>query len=542
MPNICTYPSCNLKALSPDPSHKCYFHDDKKSSYTEDSLGNKKWNTEFVQIFWKEIRNKKIAKNDFDFSNFIFPLFEEFKSSIVEETGTGDEKKYRLKKDWNFWSIDQDIAFFSKAVFRGAIFTGKSSFVAVAFMEGADFTEAIFHEPVKFNLSNFDRGNFFLTYFYESVFFNHAIFQNGASFRDALFKKRCYIENVTFRNTEGDTSFNGTLFEDVVSFNGSQFDNETYFSGTEFQNIAVFYSVTGNTLHFDFIKLGRQSLLDFSMLNLKILKMTTVQNISAVIRFTDSKINNKFILNDTAFGTSELNNFDISQCSEIIIKASSFLKTMFNNINWGRITEDRFAASRDVYRQLKYVLEQQGNFIESNRFYSLEMKEYKKELEAKPLSIDTWQDKVIFFMHEKVSNFSQSWFLPILWFFDLGIILTIFKKIHLKSFNPFSVWELLTPTLIIIGWIIGKGLSNLKERFRYYQLDIIVPSFILISLFLFSIQNPLNEFAKVINPFGVFKDSESYRGIEFAWFIHKSLMAFVVYQFVVTLRMQTRRK
>lgn len=542
MPNICTYPSCDLEAHSPDPSHKCYFHDDKQSWYTKDSFGNKIWKTELVQAFWREIRNKKIAKNDFDFSNFIFPEFEEFESSIAKEMGTGDEKKYRLKKNWNFWPVDQDIAFCSEANFRGAIFIGKSNFVAVSFMEGANFIEAIFHGPAKFNLSNFDNGNFFRTYFHDGVFFNHANFQNGASFRDACFKKRCYIEYVTFRNIHGDTSFNGTSFEDVVSFNGTQFDNETYFSGTVFKNIAVFYGVTGNTLHFDFIKIGQQSLLDFSMLDLKILKMTTVQNISAVIRFTDSKINDKFILNDTALGTSELNNFDISLCSEIIIKSSSFLKTMFNNINWGRITEDRFRASRDVYRQLKYVLEQQGNIIEANRFYSLEMKEYKKELEAKPLSFDSWQDKVIFFMHEKVSNFSASWFLPILWFFDLGIFLTIFKKIHTKSFNPFSAWELFIPTLIIFGWIIGKGLSDLYKRLRYYQLDIIVPSFILILIFLLSVPNALNEFAKVINPFGVFRDSESYRGIEFAWFIHKSLMAFVIYQFVVTLRMQTRRK
>lgn len=537
----CIHQDCNSPVYG---NNKCIFHCEKDDWFIKDILGNRNWIKQTkIQAFWTAIRNDKIVKCDYDFNNYVFPDFEDFVSEDIEQTILDGNKIYKAKKVFNFWDIDKNLIFDTKATFLNATFKGNVHFECVTFRDTANFYGAIFEGNAKFNLAIVSRGIYKKATFDRETDFNSAIFQNGASFQDTIFRNRAYIENVCFENINGDTSFNGTTFQDIVSFNGSKFHNETYFSGTIFQDSALFNSLQiSDNLYFNFIKLQKESLIEFGNFRLGELKLNSIQNFSSYVKLTNVKIVDKFEIKDTNLGKSELNKFDLSECNEILIQDSSFFGTIFNNVIWGKIAEERFKGSRDVFRQLKYVLEQQGNIIDANRFYSLEMKEYKKELDNKGWFSEYGQDKLVFLLHENISNYSQTWVLPLVWFFVVGISFTLLKIIHITEFEPFKRWEILLPTLLVFAYIIGRGSSERIGRFKDSKLQFYFPSIILILFFIFFVNNPLNEFANIINPFRSLTNDENYKGLEFLWFLHKSITAFIIYQFIVTLRRQTRRK
>jgi hypothetical protein len=433
-----------------------------------------------------------MAKGDYDFNNYVFPYFEDFDSKDIEQTILDGNKIYKAKKPFNFWDIDKNLIFDTKATFLNATFKGNVHFECVTFRDVANFEGTIFQGNAKFNLAIVSRGIYKKATFDKETDFSSAIFPNGVSFQDTIFRKRAYIENVCFENINGDTSFNGTTFQDIVSFNGSEFHNETYFSGTIFQNTAVFYSLNNSdNLYFNLIKLQKESLIDFSNFTLKELKLSTIQNFSSYMRLTNVNIITKIEIKDSNLGNSELNKFDLSQCKEIIIQDSSFFGTIFNNVIWGKIAEERFKGSRDVFRQLKYVLEQQGNIIDANRFYSLEMKEYKKELDNKGWFSEYGQDKLVFLLHGTISGFSQTWVLPLVWFFVIGVSFALYKIIRKTTFVPFNGWELIEPLILVSAYIIGRGLCEIIDNIKDSKLQIYLPSFILILFYLSFVDNPL---------------------------------------------------
>jgi hypothetical protein len=75
---------------------------------------------------------------------------------------------------------------------------------------------------------------------------------------------------------------------------------------------------------------------------------------------------------------------------------------------------DEFNTNRETFRVLKYSFDKNGNYLEGNKYFSLEMKKYGKELYLSPLKGHV-QEKLIFWVNEKVSNFGQSWGRPVAW-------------------------------------------------------------------------------------------------------------------------------
>ena len=53
-----------------------YFKSAKLDWYSLDETGKKVWDENKVSEFWSKIREYKISKEDFSFSNYIFPKFE----------------------------------------------------------------------------------------------------------------------------------------------------------------------------------------------------------------------------------------------------------------------------------------------------------------------------------------------------------------------------------------------------------------------------------------------------------------------------------
>jgi len=75
-------------------------------------------------------------------------------------------------------------------------------------------------------------------------------------------------------------------------------------------------------------------------------------------------------------------------------------------------------TNRETLRIIKDSFDKIGNHIEANKFFVLEMSKYKQGLSSKPIN----QEKIIFWLNEKTSNFGQSYLLPILWIVFFSVI------------------------------------------------------------------------------------------------------------------------
>ncbi len=190
-------------------------------------------------------------------------------------------------------------------------------------------------------------------------------------------------------------------------------------------------------------------------------------------------------------------NCDFSKAKIKIANNVSITKdTLFNSVKWGNLT--RIDTSRDLFRQLKFSNDSQANYIEANHFYSEEMRRYKNELKNHPENF-SFEDKLVFWFGEKISNFSQSWLLPIYWF--LG--------------------------LLTIHYLIFLGYEN---NLLYKIYEPLNPFFAFIS-------QHLNGFAKNILPIKRFLTS----GIEFISFIFYIAYTFLIYHLTIALQRNTKR-
>lgn len=162
-------------------------------------------------------------------------------------------------------------------------------------------------------------------------------------------------------------------------------------------------------------------------------------------------------------------------------EAVSFEGLKANEIKWS----NKIEASRDTFRQLKVLMENQKNFIDSNMFYSMELNEYMKELNKTSI-FSNLEDKVVFWFSKITSNFSRSWILPLFWLISLSVILYFFLFCN-KMIDMYS----------------------------------------------------LNHFAQFFNPLSKNANKE-FESIYWIWFLHKIFSGFFVYQFIIALKRKTR--
>jgi uncharacterized protein YjbI with pentapeptide repeats len=212
--------------------------------------------------------------------------------------------------------------------------------------------------------------------------------------------------------------------------------------------------------------------------------------------FENITVTEKFILEKVDFQKAKFVNCDFSECEIKISDSVSFKDTLFKSVKWGNIS--RVTASRDTFRELKFINDSQGNIIEANNFYSEEMRRYKKEIEAKPENFSV-QDKVTFWLNEKISNFGQNWFRPILWF----LILATFQYLINLGYENNTLYKIHEPWNIYI------------EKFSDF----------------------LNNLAKNILPLKKFLN----KGFEFLSLFFYGIYITLIYHLTIALRRQTKR-
>ena len=88
-------------------------------------------------------------------------------------------------------------------------------------------------------------------------------------------------------------------------------------------------------------------------------------------------------------------------------------------------------TTRETFRIIKNSFDAVGNYIDANKFFAFELKQYRIELKRN----GTFSEKLIYFLNDKISGFGQSYFRPIFWMFVAGglnaFIISLYEENYL---------------------------------------------------------------------------------------------------------------
>lgn len=321
----------------------------------------------------------------------------------------------------------------------------------------------------------------------------------------------CQIKRMDLHNTK---------FQDLADFYKTQFIVSVDFGKTDFEMISVFSEVEFFCdVDFKYTKfLGR-----------------------CIFRDAIIHKNCKLNLRDTIFA-DEVNFLDVS----------GHKRKKVGNIFVGEISDIK-VRNRETARVIKNSFEHQNNIIEANRFYALEMRERTKEMKFFTKDNDNSSfEKFIFLFHKISSNHSQAWSLSLFWIFLITYFfsyLTVSNKIskQLRSEIPkfenelimfFNNIDINILYLLIFIFII---ISVCIIAINYHISKLLVPIYFLITIvYMFETKDYyLYNFSNLINPFSIMTKGEE---LTFLKLIYKVIIAYLIYQFIVSIRQNTRRK
>ena len=209
----------------------------------------------------------------------------------------------------------------------------------------------------------------------------------------------------------------------------------------------------------------------------------------------------------------------------IIPEISTFLGLEFEN--------DSGVSNRETARKIKNSFEQQNNIIEANKFYALEMKKREEELEEDIKKGKNFFEWLVFKIHGISSNHSQDWTLALFWIISLTFLTSFIKTID-SNFSQTIEKIGLSFILISIIFFININISNSKKL--YYLICGLVYYLIYA---VFTKDFSLTIFSNLINPFSIMTGKEE---LNFGILLYKITIAYLIYQLIISIRQNTRRK
>lgn len=306
----------------------------------------------------------------------------------------------------------------------------------------------------------------------ESLFILSSFFKSYNYFKDMQFK-HCLISNCIFngrlqlaRITAQELCIYGNNFEDDIHLYNEGNNNINLFelNSNRFNSYAIIGFL--ETTHFDQLKLNYNNnsfgkLYVGNIIAEKIILEGENTNLHTHIstskldkiyfdnfkNFSDFKISEvepnesvKSIISIKESNLSKVNFYktDFSQFKDIEIVNSNLVETTFANVTWFKKEQINaqntdYKNSREVFRQLKYALEKQGNKIDALYFKALEMEAYQKEL--KDTQNSDWKDKWIMCFNS-TNDFGLNWVKPVV--FLLGGTLVFYFFIILSMLPNYS--------------------------------------------------------------------------------------------------------
>lgn len=199
----------------------------------------------------------------------------------------------------------------------------------------------------------------------------------------------------------------------------------------------------------------------------------------------------------------------------------------------GKNLETDNIKNRETARIIKHSFEKLDNIIEANKFYALEMQKREEELSKEK----NWSDLIVFKFHKISSNHSQDWLLALLWMINLTFVYTAFQFVEVVDSHWLYLYSFLSIGLIITSI---EGLACLEIPKDYKGLFCIIFIFLnWISYSLITDDYTMCYASNNFNPFSIMTGKES---LSFGTLIYKAIIAFLIYQFIISIRQNTRRK
>lgn len=330
------------------------------------------------------------------------------------------------------------------------------------------------------------------------------------------------IKKITLKNIKNDKLDIRKINSHKVLLQNSEF-KKIYIKDIEVNVFSLF--------NIDFLE---HSKILFENLKTKIFKIERLSQDSKYIQLYNIDVYQKFKCDRVEFKNTYFNSFNIKDANKEI-KKTSFIGSHLNSIQWGKIFEIK--STKDIFRQLKFVNDRQGNYIEANNFYATEMNTHKNEiLDKESWFSNYWQEKLTFLLAKKISNFGQSWFLPFLWLMIINLSFYAYIKINFTLIHTMT-----SLIIIIILFIIGRMFYEIskKKKVSFYIAQHFTFILILSLIWYFEL-GTIQDISKFIS-FNLPKENTLTYTYLHIWFLNKTISSFILYYFVVALRRQTRR-
>lgn len=314
-------------------------------------------------------------------------------------------------------------------------------------------------------------------------------------FEKCIFKKSV---NLSIENIDSDLIFHDCIFLDNVNLNDSVFTEYIDFSRSIFfKNINLINTTFDSKFCFKDVVLIDGYKFD--------LRETYINDKTDFLNISSKKLNNFSNYNDT-----------INEIKES--KENSFL----------------FVENRETARIIKDSFEQQNNIIEANRFYALEMKEREKELEFKKEPFE-W---LVFKIHGLSSNHSQDWTLSLFWIIIFGLFCSFmsYDESYIFTEKDYLLNQLYLGIIIPL-----LCFTMLLSLLKFEKIKLILSILFISLIFYLNYTRDIyfNHFAYVLNPFSIMRGDEP---ITFGTLIFKIIIAYLIYQLIISIRQNTRRK
>lgn len=474
--------------------NKCILHCEKNAWYSLDENNKKIWDDDKVKLFWKYIQNDLDKKYDthmtdsdliekkYILSNVIFPKFQdevEYFSPAGNENEMGTNfYSYDVFKHPNEQPMPEVNTFFTKLIV---------SFDSCIFLDNANFKKYNFEHPILFNNCIFESEVELNKVYINRVSFLACTMQN-LNCQDIIFEQKVKIQNCI---VNGKANFYNTKFKELADFYRTKF-NEVVFERADFEDFVDFASTTfENKVSFE---------------------DTTFEAGAAFVKCNFNK--------ETVFTYTSFEDKTFFNEAKFLNKINLETATFYKDVDFLKIKTE--VANRETARKIKDSFEKQNNIIEANKFYALEMKEREKELAKDIKSGKNIVDWLIFKAHAISSNHSQDPVSPILWILNIAL----FYLMSISTFYHNNALAFIS-ALFMISFLFS----------RTTLLKIMLLANFLIFYFLSYIN--LDYLTDKINPFSIMTSKDT---MTFGLLMFKIIIAYLIYQFIVSVRQNTRRK
>ena len=159
----------------------------------------------------------------------------------------------------------------------------------------------------------------------------------------------------------------------------------------------------------------------------------------------------------------------------------------------------------------------------------------KREIELKNNLPNKFSEWIVFKIHDLSSKHSQDWMLSLYW-----IIMISFIYFHFKTFESQKDIELyiipLFLNLIILIYILFENIIS-KNLNSYYKIISIIAMYLIYGFI--SNDFKLIYFSNNLNPFSIMIGWDT---LTLTTLIYKIIISYLLYQFVISIRQNTRRK